>query len=119
MNMDKTLIITSDRKTTTLLFIDNDNIRWKITITDKSNIIQMYKNGDKTDEVSLITEFIGIAEEFGSKWFLHCPQVKWSAAEIRKTCPDWEQYNIVLCLDGDVSISGPSAAAAKAAKATR
>ena len=65
-----------------------------------------HKGGDRKDRV-LRTEFIGMAEDFGSRFLLN-PELEWNAAEIRKLCPDWKEYNIILCLNGDISISGPN-----------
>lgn len=105
--MTKTLIISSDKKTSSLLFIDDENTRWKVIISDKGDTIQTWSHkGDDRKGLVLRTDFISMAEDFGSR-FLLSPEVEWNAAEIRKLCPDWKEYNIILCLDGDISISGP------------
>ena len=106
MNIDKTLIITSDKQASTLFFIDNDKVRWKVTVTDNDNLIQIYKGRDnQKDDNPSEENFISIAEAFGSK-LLHS-NAKWTAAEIKDTCPGWKSYTIILCTDGNISLSGP------------
>lgn len=103
----ETLIISSDETKASFRYINTTTSEiCKVTLTKEGNSIDIHiDKGSENSGRKPSLDFIYLCDDFGRR-LLNLHQT-WTAEEFRMLSPDWKYYTVILCLNGEISISYP------------